>query len=294
MILYDYDSNAILAEPMPSRTAASIVTAYKTLHTKLVRLGHKPQVQRLDNECSKACKEFMRSQEVDFQQAPPHSHRRNTAERAIRTFQNHFIAALCSVDPLFPLHLLDRLLPQANITLNLLRRSRINPKLSAYAQLFGTFDYNRTPIAPPGSRVLVHEPSTTRTTWSAHASDGWYVGPALDSYRCFKCWMIDTHRDRISDTVTWLPSQYGMPIATPADLIMSAAADLLAAITSPTAAPILATMSTSRVAALKELATIFTNDDAKAAIERTTIIHTPAPPAPLPRGADACGNHRHN
>ena len=71
MILYDYDSNAILAEPMPSRTATSIVTAYKTLHTKLVRVGLKPQLQKLDNECSEALKEFMRSQAVDFQLAPP-------------------------------------------------------------------------------------------------------------------------------------------------------------------------------------------------------------------------------
>jgi hypothetical protein len=283
MILYDYDSNAILAEPMISRTASSIVAAYKTLHSKLVSAGLQPQLQKLDNECSEALKDFMRKQEVDFQLVPPHVHRRNAAERAIRTFQNHFIAALCSVDPLFPLHLWDKLIPQANITLNLLRGSRINPKLSAYSQLFGTFDYNRTPLAPPGSRVLVHEPSTTRTTWSAHSSDGWYIGPALESYRCYKCWMIDTHRDRISDTVTWLPSQFGMPIATTADLIMSAAEDLLTALSSPSAAPLLATMSTSRVTALKQLATILTNDDESAAITPNTTIPTPSTDAPLPR-----------
>jgi hypothetical protein len=62
---------------------------------------------------------------------PPGIHRRNAAERAIRTFKNHFIAGLCGVDQYFPLHLWDRLLPQAILTLNLLRGSRINPKLSA-------------------------------------------------------------------------------------------------------------------------------------------------------------------
>ena len=95
--------------------------------------------------------------------------------------------------------------------------------------------------------------------------------------------MINRHRDRISDTVTWLPSQYGMPIATAADLITSAADALLVAITSPTAAPILATMLPSRISVFKELATILTYDDATAAIAPSIIIPTPVTPAPLPR-----------
>jgi hypothetical protein len=64
---------------------------------------------------------MMEEQDIDFQLAPPHLHRRNAAERAIRTFNNHFIAGLCSTDPDMPLHLWwDKLVPQALITLNLL------------------------------------------------------------------------------------------------------------------------------------------------------------------------------
>jgi hypothetical protein len=44
---------------------------------------------------------------------PPHCHRRNAAERAIRTFKEHFVAGLSSVDPSFPMHLWDRLLTKA-------------------------------------------------------------------------------------------------------------------------------------------------------------------------------------
>ena len=61
----------------------------------------------------------------------PHIHQRNTAERAIRTFKNHFIAGLYSTDPNFPTHLWDKLLLQAEITLNLLRQSRVHPHLSS-------------------------------------------------------------------------------------------------------------------------------------------------------------------
>jgi hypothetical protein len=112
-------------------------------------------------------------------------HRRNTAKRAIRTFKNHFIAGLCSFNKDFPLHLWDRLVPQALLSLNILRGSRLNPKLSACAQLFGPFKFNRTPIAPPGIRATVHKKPDKRSLWSPHGVNGWYIGPALNSYRCY-------------------------------------------------------------------------------------------------------------
>eukprot|EP00957_Ditylum_brightwellii_P183858 14004641-Ditylum_brightwellii.AAC.1 len=55
------------------------------------------------------------------------------------------------------MHLWDRLLPQASITVNLLRTCQINPKLLAYKYLHGTFDYNATPLVPPGTKVLIHK-----------------------------------------------------------------------------------------------------------------------------------------
>ena len=88
------------------------------------------------------------------------------------------------MDKNFPLHLWDKLLPQAELTLNLLCGSRINPKLSVHAQLRGHYDFNRTPLAPPGIQVLAHIKPNERTTWSPHGADGWYTGSALDSYRC--------------------------------------------------------------------------------------------------------------
>jgi hypothetical protein len=40
MILYDYDSNAILAAPMKTRTGKSILDAFQQLYTRLVHAGH--------------------------------------------------------------------------------------------------------------------------------------------------------------------------------------------------------------------------------------------------------------
>jgi hypothetical protein len=57
----------------------------------------------------------------------------------------------------------------AELTLNLLRGFRINPKLSAWEQLHGRYDFNAHPKAPPGIRVPalakreVHSPPTPQT-----------------------------------------------------------------------------------------------------------------------------------
>jgi hypothetical protein len=101
---------------------------------------------------------------VDYQLVPPGIHHRNAAERAICTFKNHFIAGLCSIDKHFPLHLWDRLVPQVVIMLNMMRGSQINPQLSAWAQINGHFDFNCTPLAPPGIRVLIHEKPQNQET----------------------------------------------------------------------------------------------------------------------------------
>jgi hypothetical protein len=78
-------------------------------------------------------KNFFTANIIAYQLVPPHCHRRNAAELAIMTFKEHFVAGLSSVDPSFPMNLWDRLLPQAEITLNLLRTSRLHPQLSAAA-----------------------------------------------------------------------------------------------------------------------------------------------------------------
>ena len=99
------------------------------------------------------------------------------------------------------MNLWDKLIPQTIMTLNLLRASHLNPSLSAYAQVWGTFDFNRTPLAPPGTKVMVHEKPMDRETWAPHASEAWYTGPAMHHYRCYKVWVWETRAERISDTL---------------------------------------------------------------------------------------------
>jgi hypothetical protein len=282
LVVYDYNSNFIHVEPMKNRTGPEILAAYRRAFDLFSSRGLRPQLQRLDNEASAALQQFMTDSKVDFQLVPPHLHRRNAAERAIHTFKNHFIAGLCSTDKDFPLHLWDRLLPQAIMTLNLLRGSRINPRLSSWAQVHGAFDFNRTPLAPPGVKVLVHEKPSVRKTWAPHAVDRWYIGPAMHHYRCHQVWIHGTTSERIADTLTWFPSKVKMPTTSSHDTVVAAARDLVKALSNPTPASPLAPLGTQERAALEQLSNIFSNFSDPSITLDTKSPAAPSVPRPVP------------
>jgi hypothetical protein len=127
---------------MKSRSASEWVKAYDLIHQELTSKGFKPKIQTLDNNASSVLKNFFTTHDVEYQLVPPHFHRRNAAERATHTFKEQFVAGLASVDPYFPFHLWDILLPQAEMILNLLRTSRQHPQLSAAAHYHGLIEYS--------------------------------------------------------------------------------------------------------------------------------------------------------
>jgi hypothetical protein len=70
---------------MKSRSASELVKAYDSVHQELTVKGFKPKLQTLDNEASAALKNFFTVNDIAYQLVPPHFHRRNASERAIRT-----------------------------------------------------------------------------------------------------------------------------------------------------------------------------------------------------------------
>jgi hypothetical protein len=110
MVCYVYNCNYVEVIRMKSRFGSEWVKAYDTINQELTVKGFKPKLETLNNEASAALKHFFTTNVVDYQLVPPHCHRRNAAERAIRTFKEHFVVGLSSLYPTFPLHLWDRLL----------------------------------------------------------------------------------------------------------------------------------------------------------------------------------------
>ena len=131
LVVYCYDSNTIHPIAMQSRTKESQVAAYQTVIALLKHRDFSPKLASLDNEMSDLLLQSLESDEITIHLVSLHIHRRKAAERTLQTFKSYFIAILCGTDPKCPLNIWDKLLPQAQITLNLLRNSRVNPLLSA-------------------------------------------------------------------------------------------------------------------------------------------------------------------
>ena len=167
---------------------------------------------------------------MNYELVPPGCHRQNAAEVAIRNFKAHFLSILAIVADDFPLQLWDKLLPQAEITINLLRQSNATPTISTYADLNGPFDYNKMPLSTMGCNVQVHEKSDSGGTWAFHSVDGWYLNTSPEHYRTQKCHIKNTNSERFSDTVEFQHKRITNPNVTPADKIMSAISSCIASI----------------------------------------------------------------
>ena len=66
MVLYDYDINAILTEPLKNNTTPELVRAQTRLTQYPLDRGIKPTVLRIDNECPEALKRFFRDNIIEF------------------------------------------------------------------------------------------------------------------------------------------------------------------------------------------------------------------------------------
>ena len=146
LVAYHYDANNIITTSLYKITSTCIISGITKIHDKLGKQGLTPKLHIIDNEVSEELKKYFEYSDIQFELVPLHMHRRNAAERAVRTFDNHFIDSLCTVDPLFPFYLWYRLLPQVTMTINMLQRSRLNPGISSYEQVYGIQIFEQTPL----------------------------------------------------------------------------------------------------------------------------------------------------
>ena len=159
------------------------VRAYKKIYSYLEARGLKPKLHKLDNETSADVEEFITAQQAKYQYAPPDIRWSNSAEKGFQTYKNHLTAGIARLPDDSPIAFWDRLTPQGDWSLNIMRPCRLNPKLSAFEALEVAFHFTSTPFAPPGKKVLAHETPGRRASWGFHANKGWYIGPALNNHQ---------------------------------------------------------------------------------------------------------------
>ena len=175
------DSSAIISRPLKTREGHEITDNLLEVITLKISRGYHPKLFSLDNEITNKLKTLLCLASIDFQLVPPHCHR-NAAKQSIQTWKAHFISFLCTVDPLFLMHLWCRLLTQVDLTLNHMRASNLHPQVSAFHALFDKFDFDRTPLILPGTRAMIYEHE--RLIFGTKSLEGWYFRPTVDHYCC--------------------------------------------------------------------------------------------------------------
>ena len=296
MLAYHVGANAILVQPFQTKADHHRIPAYNAIMARLRARNIHVSQHVLDNEASAAYKLAIAQNGCTIQLVPPDMHRRNKAERAIRTFKAHFISILASVDPAFPPNRWDLLLPQAELTINLLRQSMMYPTMSAWEHLNGPYNFDATPMGPPGCRIISHAKGSTRRSWDFRGGTGFYVGPALEHYRCFKVVKNSTQHVVVTDTVVFQHPTMACPMLSPEDRIIHC----LRALTRAIRADRSPDSTQAQLLAIESLRAIFTpaqqspsgiartnTEDRPPALPVPPRVAAPAPrvAAPLPRVA---------
>jgi hypothetical protein len=227
-ILVSVFLNYIHVEPLPDRTAASYIKAFRNTINFFKGFGFPISIQRLDNESSKPLESFFATEaRLPFQYISPNNKRANRAERAISSFKNHLISSFASVSKDFPMALWDELLYQLELTLAHLRPFALNPDISSYEGLFGKKnDFLAHPIAPVGIKVLVYETPDMRSSFANHGLEGFYLRPSEKHYRNFYCYIPSTNGFRDADQCAFLPERQVMPGGSKEEILINAINDL--------------------------------------------------------------------
>ena len=80
MVMVTIDANAILVCPIKNRTDQELTKAYRTLLGRAKATGLEVKKHVLDNECSNAMKDLIRS-ECMLELVPPHCHSGEEVDR---------------------------------------------------------------------------------------------------------------------------------------------------------------------------------------------------------------------
>jgi hypothetical protein len=141
-------------------------------------------------------------------------------------------------------------------------------------------------MAPPATIIIAHETPNRRRTWAPHGQDGWYLGPALEHYRCYTVYITKTRGNRIVETVDFFPEKFTLPFPRPQGQANKATAELTRALLHPQPAGPFCQVGYAQTLDLKRLAAIF-----EGAMRRETKMNVPptkkednnAPPRVQPR-----------
>ena len=90
----------------------------------------------------------------------------------------------------------------------------------------GEYHFDATPVATPGSEMLMHEKPNRRKTFGLNTKKAWSTSPCFKHYQIFKGILQSTGAEKMTDTVRFKHHAIIIPQLTPADRIMEASRQL--------------------------------------------------------------------
>ena len=165
--------------------------------------------------------------------------------------------------------------------MKLLQTSRTCPKISAYAHLHGTYNFDTTPLDLPGVRALLYNDPDHHVSYVVHGDEAYYLGPDLEHYHCYKLCVPYTGGTRICATDQFFPKDVAAPMLSPTTKILVSANELVNALKQPLSFFTTAS-SSDHLPELKKLATIFEAAASSRPVPNTTNIPQPASVQPAP------------
>ena len=92
---------------------------------------------------------------------------------------------------------------------------------------YSNFDFNKTPLAPPGCLVVAHKRPQDRGTWANHGVKGYFIGPAKHHYRNYHVYIPVTRGMRTTDTIEFFLHHIQMPMTSSEDRLAEATENLV-------------------------------------------------------------------
>ena len=94
---------------------------------------------------------------------------------------------------------------QITINLNMMRTSRVNPKISTHTNLFGEFNDNMMPLSLLVTKVVTQKNKEKRLPWYLHRTIDWYIQLNIEHYMWHPKVVTKTGAEQISGTMNFYP-----------------------------------------------------------------------------------------
>ena len=115
-----------------------------------------------------------------------------------------------------------------------------------------------------------------------HGSEGWYLGPALEYYCCYRVYTNKTRSKRIVDMVDFFPQKTTVPYQSPTNVVVQSIEMIQQVCKNPTPSTPFTHVNHNQLDAIKKLSELFQHPKKDATGTAPRVLTTAKPPLSNP------------